>query len=449
MILKKFNTMYSLLRDANKYGFISGHKYLDNEDLSRIERIVYRSNSDAESDQHLVESYENKFSSFFECKNNIVSFASGRMAFYSLMRIMLISPGDEVILTGFTCAVMVNAVLRIGAKPVYCDIEKDTFGSCPLSIAKLINTKTKMVVAQHSFGIPCNIQEIADICKKRGVFLLEDCAITFDSKIDGRAVGNFGDAALFSTDHSKPINTIIGGCIYIKDDSLLRKMRDYRQEIPSIDQDRQINLFEQFLFENMINRECDTIVRSFQNVFTVFKRQLIITIKNKRRKIYLEGDNFNPTLFPQLHDSNYCNYPYPAKFPAFMAYIGLIELERWKTERENRKQILASYIKTMVNFRIDIKEVLPKSYFDDHLEIVPLRFVFSNRRFNIAYKSLINTFVDTEAFWFEKPIICCPHDITLMGYNAGDAPLAEEIGAHIINLPCNLNETVRVKNKIY
>ena len=63
-----------------------------------------------------------------------------------------------------------------------------------------------MIVAQHSFGIPCEIQPIVNFAKKKNIFLLEDCALTMGSSIKGIKCGNFGDAALFSTDNTKLIN---------------------------------------------------------------------------------------------------------------------------------------------------------------------------------------------------------------------------------------------------
>ena len=138
------------------------------------------------------------------------------MGFFVLMKVLGIGSGDEVVLCGSTCSVMPNAILKVGAKPVYSDVDKNTFGSCPRSIEACITPNTKLVVAQHSFGIPCDIDVIEKFCKDNGIFLVEDCALALGSKLREKNVGTFGDAAIFSTDHSKPINTIIGGLYILK-----------------------------------------------------------------------------------------------------------------------------------------------------------------------------------------------------------------------------------------
>ena len=119
------------------------------------------------------------------------------MAFFSLMQSLGIGTGDEVIIPGFTCSVMANAIIRTGAKPVYSDIDADTMGSDASAIERCITPQTKMIVAQHSFGIPCNIDEIADLAKSKGIFLVEDSALALDSRIHGKSVGTLGRCCVF------------------------------------------------------------------------------------------------------------------------------------------------------------------------------------------------------------------------------------------------------------
>ena len=119
---------------------------------------------------------------------------------------------------------MVNAVVSVGVKPIYADNDTDTFGSSAEAISKVLTPQTKMIVAQHSFGISCDSQPIVTLAKSNSIFLLEDCALTLGSNIDGVVCGNFGDAALFSTDHSKPLNTLTGGLIYTKSKILFEKL---------------------------------------------------------------------------------------------------------------------------------------------------------------------------------------------------------------------------------
>ena len=144
---------------------------------------------------------------------------------------------------------MVNAVLRVGAEPIFSDIDEETFGSSSISIAHCITTNTRMIVAQHSFGIPCNIEAISSLAKREGIFLLEDCALTLGSKVNRSIVGNFGDAALFSTDHSKPLNTLTGGLVYSLNKNLIDQLCIEQEKFEDLSIKRQKALWRQLRLE--------------------------------------------------------------------------------------------------------------------------------------------------------------------------------------------------------
>jgi perosamine synthetase len=243
-MFKKLYKLFYLITHEQYYGFVQGHSYLTEENILMLSNMVKNFNSY----EQIIKRYENEFTSLIGTGYGL-SFAAGRMAFYSLMKVLNIGQGDEVILQGSTCSVMPNAVLRTGAKPVFADIDKDTFGSSAAEIEKKITPNTKLIVAQHSFGIPCKIDEIVALGRRENIFVLEDCAISFDSSIDGKKVGNWGDAAIFSTDHSKPINTLIGGFLYTKSKELYYKIQNYQENIPNLKSAHQKRLFNQLLWE--------------------------------------------------------------------------------------------------------------------------------------------------------------------------------------------------------
>ena len=221
LILNKvYNTTVSIL-NAPYFGFVQGHNYIGNKDISDIYNIV------GTDDEELILNYEQSFSKLVG-DGGSVSFATGRMGFYALMKICGVGKGDEIIINGATCSVMVNAILRCGATPVYSDIDSNTFGSSSHSIKECLTIRTKMVVAQHSFGIPCEIDLISDICKKKSVFLLEDCALALGSSYKDKLIGCYGDITFFSFDGIKSITSGEGGCIVTDDQILLDKIRDAR-----------------------------------------------------------------------------------------------------------------------------------------------------------------------------------------------------------------------------
>lgn len=105
-------------------GFVQGHSYLTQQKILYIKQAL---NSDI-NNKDIVRDYEQHMSNHIGNGYGI-SFASGRMAFYAILKTMNIGKGDEVILPAFTCSVMPNAIWRTGATPVFADIDPETFGS--------------------------------------------------------------------------------------------------------------------------------------------------------------------------------------------------------------------------------------------------------------------------------------------------------------------------------
>jgi len=384
-----------------RLGFVTGHYYLHDSSIRNIKEFLDNPVNE------VVDEYEERLAKQIGT-GKVIAFAAGRMAFYALLKAFNVSNKDEVILTGFTCSVMPNAIQRVNAVPVYSDVDRNTFGSSAKEIEKRITNKTKMIVAQHSFGIPCDIIPIIELGKKYNIPVIEDCALTFDSKIGGVNAGNFGDAAIFSTDHTKPINTLLGGFLYTKNFELYDKIKELTKGYPELNKDHQLRIFKQIKFER---KYC--IPEKYQ------KGKWISKLKFWTKYVFLEGDN---------------DYPYPAKFPCFLAMLGIYELDKWRNEKFRRKELLKIYIEIFK--KTGLAKNISEIYKNKNLDIVPLRFVFEseNKKELLKYMSI---YLDTDKFWFEKPVICCnnPKDF---GYKKGSCKIAEQVNESIINLPCVL-----------
>jgi perosamine synthetase len=409
------------LRLSYQIGFVQGHFSFTENELEQIKQIL---NSDNDKDI-IIRTYEHRMASLIGSGHGI-SFAAGRMAFYCLLKSLNIGNGDEVILPGFTCSVMPNAVWRTGAVPIFADIDKDTFGSDAIEIEKKITSRTKVIVAQHSFGIPCNIPEIVKTAKKYGIFVVEDCAICFDSTIDGIKVGNWGDAAIFSTDHTKPLNTLIGGFLYTKHTDCYNKLKKEFENIPDLSEGHQQRLYKQILFERENYKPENYPRMAIKN----FIKSLLIKLRIKQKEfIFLEDDYIKSVK--QLSTGN--NYPYPAKLPSFLAQIGIYELDYWDQEKKKRKALLKNYIK--ITEELGLNKLLPKAYYNPRLEIVPLRFVFEHPDAE-KLKAKMERYVDVGWTWFRNPIICCPDGPESLGYKPESCKTGERAGKNIVNWPC-------------
>jgi len=183
--------------------------------------------------------------------SNSFFFFKGRVGLYATLKAMGIQKDDEVILPGFTCVVVPNAILYCGAKPVYVDIEPKTYNINPELIESKITSKTKAIIAQHTFGIPAKMDKIIAIARKYNLYVIEDSCHAIGSKYKGKEVGSFGDAAFFSSQWSKPVTTGLGGWVKINNESIFSKLNEIYKTLKEPKLKEEISLASQYLLYNI------------------------------------------------------------------------------------------------------------------------------------------------------------------------------------------------------
>jgi dTDP-4-amino-4,6-dideoxygalactose transaminase len=174
-----------------------------------------------------ISQYEMEFSTWFGAKRSF-SFWKGRVALYAILKALNVGVGDEVVLPGYTCVMNVNPIKYVGAKPVYVDIEPETFNMNVELLEEKITANTKVIIAQHTYGYPCDMETIMAIAVRYGVAVVEDCCLSFGSKYKGKTVGTFGEAAYFSFQWNKPYTTGLGGMALVNDLRLAEKIESLR-----------------------------------------------------------------------------------------------------------------------------------------------------------------------------------------------------------------------------
>jgi dTDP-4-amino-4,6-dideoxygalactose transaminase len=374
------------------------------------------------SEPRLVAEYESAFAALIGA-GQAVSFASGRMGFFALMRSLGIGPGDEVILPGYTCAVMPNAVMRIGATPVYADISPEHFGSTSTAIERLVTSRTRMIVAQHSFGFPCEIGPIAELARRCGIFLLEDCATTLGSTVDGQPVGTFGDAALFSTDHTKPLATHTGGLIYSSNPSAVDDLRAEQAGSGEISAAQQSVMWKRMAREGR-HRTPSGQLRLFA---ADTARGLL---RSQSLSSAFLSEDFASTTGAD-------SYPYPARLPSFLARIGLSQIAAWPQRAEARRRSLGMLLSALADSSAHAH--LPRVLDDPRVSITPLRLAWSQPDGGQGRQRL-RTRIATEGTWFRSPISVSADPLDAYGYSSGACPESERLGPGMINIPILDNE---------
>jgi perosamine synthetase len=158
---------------------------------------------------------------------------SGTMALQLAVQALDIGFGDEVIIPNFTFGASANAVMQRGARPVFVDVDPDTWTLDPNKIEAAITPQTKAIMPVHIYGQPCDMEAIMDIARRRGLRVIEDVAEALGAEAYGRKVGTWGDVGCFSFFANKIITTGEGGLVTANDPALshrLRILRDHGME---------------------------------------------------------------------------------------------------------------------------------------------------------------------------------------------------------------------------
>ena len=142
---------------------------------------------------------------------NIFLYWKGRVALYALLKAMGIKANDEIILPAYTCVVVPNAILYLGATPIYIDVSNDHYNMDIDLIKEAITPQTKVIICQNTYGLSSNLEELTTLAKAHKIYTIEDCTHGFGGYYNNFPNGQFCDAAIYSTQWNKPFSTGIGG----------------------------------------------------------------------------------------------------------------------------------------------------------------------------------------------------------------------------------------------
>ena len=175
-----------------------------------------------------VDEFERNFAKFIGTKY-AVGVASGTDAILLPLMAHGVKPGDEIITTPFTFIATATSIVRLGAKPVFVDIEPNTYNLDPDLIKRKITSKTRGIIVVHLYGNPCQMNEIRSIAKRHKLFVIEDCAQACGSVYRGKKVGSLSDAGAFSFYPTKTLGAAgDAGIITLNDRSMYEAIRSLR-----------------------------------------------------------------------------------------------------------------------------------------------------------------------------------------------------------------------------
>jgi dTDP-4-amino-4,6-dideoxygalactose transaminase len=200
------------------------HPVLGDAEIAAVERVL-RSGRLAQGAE--VAALEAEFATTVGT-DHAVAVANGTVAIEIGLQALGIGPGDEVVVPSFTFIATANAVRRLGARPVFADIDPKTYCISASTVEPRLTSSTRAVIAVHLYGHPADMDELSLLSEERGFHLLEDAAQGIGATWRGRSVGSFGTFATFSLYATKNVTTGEGGMITTTDPMIAETARALR-----------------------------------------------------------------------------------------------------------------------------------------------------------------------------------------------------------------------------
>jgi len=272
-------------------------------------------------------------------RGRAISASFGRMAFYYILTALGLPPGSEIILPALTFWVVPELARVAGLKPVFADVDPATFNLDPEALERAITPKTRAVVPTHLFGLPCDLDEILSMAHRHSLFVIEDCAHTLGATYRGRPVGTFGDAAFFSFQTLKPLNTYGGGMALVQDSGLAQRVADLAAAEPWDDEKRILGRLRVGRLQRIFTRP---------GVFTVsaFPILWIASWFKSRPDVYL-WESIRPlSPLPEEYAEKYSNVQ------AALGLAGLDSLDQWTELTRAHARLMNETLRDLPGVRI-------------------------------------------------------------------------------------------------
>lgn len=370
----------------------------------------------------IIEEYQREFTRFFGAERAF-AFWKGRVALYALLRALDVNQDDEVILPGYTCVMNVNPIKYVGAKPVYVDIEPDTFNMNANLLEEKITNKTKVIIAQHTYGYPCEMDVIMDIARSKGISVIEDCCLALGSKYKGRLAGTFGRAGYFSFQWNKPYTTGIGGMVITSDKELAERIESIATNEMCQPSSREVFMLRMQLI----------IYRLFIYPSTTALAQSLF--RYLTRKGAVVGSSSTSEYEPVKADDFFKG------MSVMQARSGIRQIGKIEANISHRKKMTQLYDELLAgrgwrNNKYDMDLVEPV------LVRYPVRITEKEKALGRAAKAGIEL-----GSWFECPLHPIETHLATYDYELGMCPEAEKASREVVNLPLHprANERTAVK----
>ncbi len=368
-----------------------------------------------ESIENLRQALEEKFG------KQTALFSSGREALLALLKAIGLKAGEEIIVQGYTCVVVPNAIHAAGGVPIYADIDQDSLNLTIESVATCITPRTRAVMCQHTFGIPSDTRALRSLCDKHGLLLIEDCAHVLPDETGPKAIAQWGDAMLMSFGRDKAISGIAGGAIAVHNPTIAAKVKKLEKDAAAVSWWKTLVLLEYPARMQLI-------------------RALAWSGLQKPILALLNLCGFFAPILTQQEREGYMS-PVLHKIPNACAFLALHSLSRLTAINDHRRELTEFYLSHGTSHAWPMLESITQEM---PLQKFPL-FVSdaSGKR-----KKLKTTNIHLDDGW--TGCVVCPDTVTMdaTGYVKGADTIAESACMQILSLPTNPTMTMEQAKRL-
>ena len=378
------------------------------------------------TEPHVVDRYRLAIANYLSVPEDRVNvFWKGRVALFTILRAMGIKAGDEVIIPAYTCVVVPNAIIYLGAVPVYTEIDPGTYNMDIERLEAYITSKTRVIIAQNTYGLSPDIDAIHAVASKHGLMVVEDSAHGLGGYYKRRKNGTLTEAAFFSTQWNKPISTGLGGIAIAKHPELARKIADVAARLvtPSVRDKLGLRLL-------LWARDALITPSTYKisvGTYRWLSRYNLVAGSSQGKEI--EGTNLPSHFLKGLSD--------------MQAGYGIRGLAKLDHHVQHQQQVADRYSELLT--RLDIGRPIVPDYAIHTFLRYPLRV---RNRSAFIKKALRHKVILGD--WFNSPIHPIQQHYRRWHYRWGTNPIAEKISMQVVNLPTvmEVNDTYlsRIEN---
>jgi perosamine synthetase len=357
----------------------------------------------------------------YQSQSRAWTYDSGRTALYYALKALGVGPGDHVLVQAYTCAVVVFAITQLEATPIFIDI-LDDFTMDPTDAQRKITSKTKVLIMQHTFGAPANIESLMIVAQQHALRTIEDCAHSLGAMYNGNRTGTYADIGMFSFGSDKVISCSRGGALTTDDETIAASLDNLQVDLPV--------------------PPLRTVIRHLLTIILFWIAKPLYHLRIGHVILYIAKRlHITSRIMTDREKRGQGSAVYPRRLANALAHILCQQLAQVDTLNEHRKTIANQYSRLL----------MPNKRFQTplaaHESSIHLRYPVlceDPDRVHRHAKSRGILLGD----WYSCVVAPCDIAADATYYVEGSCPRAEALALHSLNLPTHRRITMREVSRV-